>query len=1125
MQDINYISVSNKEPLWYPNVENSGSIRGDVYVSNETTQDEKNYRIQHVLVTPGTPQAGEKVLVSVTWESITADTDPASVEIWLDNSIAYKGILYFPYPGVITRTYEISAGKSIGTHQVEVRIGSNLIDRTEEWDSRVSVIEVLPRDAIFKINSLQIPKNQFYEYEDFDVDISIESITPNAEAAVLELVHDGSIIATDQIAFSEQSGQVVQKQYPINTGSSLGLKKLEARVHPLEDQGHESGDTVTASIFVNPLESDGSVAVTPKSVVIHIGDCLDLNYTSEGQVDGEVNWFSSNPEVVWVDSKGRIYSGHKYGTALIAATCGQATAGICQVQLAPAANEVWGNDEPIQVKPGLKTVLTCNWSPESTSEVVEWTSLNPAVATVDTSGTVTAIQQGRTHISATTQTTEGIQTVYFYLVVEQTVYSMWIDQPVKVVRQGHTLPLKLTTSPDNAPKVTISWESSDESVATINHKGEIYGVSPGICRITATRGDKTVSHEWYIIDDRDESLEITELSVHEEKDMNFLATAICYNHTDKDTVAYIEWLVNGEPSSYYAFSIAAYSHQYGYEYFSFNQDGEYEVEARVNWSCPESNENTKNRKSVKVYVDSSHLEPTSIYCNFPNSIEVDEMYRLQPYVDGIIPYNAVFDIMSSNPEIITATNMDNGGNAIYYLQGMQAGQATITVKLPQYNLESSFVATVADSACNETPWLSSCTHGLFRIKSVLDNAYLCSTAPETFTSGSNVYVDYRQTSSRNYLTYEQVADMQTKPMELPFDQLNSRFLFRCVPNTLFVEQIDAQFLVSGNLVYLVSNNGIYTNNYQFKFEKADGYENAYRIRCVGMAIGGKPVYLTRAVSRISTAIINESDPNSQLWIVMPYTGAALYGEDHLVSEALFRKRNSQYYTQLTRDGNDYTVSVGGIPANPSQPDGKAGFHPYSGMIHTTQNLNLNYISTAQGTITDALIKLYTAVFDCEPEEIADSNLYFNLFGMLQPDEKGFHLGVDLTYGGGRIVKSAHHGIVINSPADSADGTVAIYDESKKVTYLYVHLTDISYEQGQIISEGDELGRESNRGSDTGSPHLHFEVRKGKAQTRYQAKASYGTVFPMTRDERSEIDPISGQIVTINGRVLFPYDYM
>lgn len=106
-----------------------------------------------------------------------------------------------------------------------------------------------------------------------------------------------------------------------------------------------------------------------------------------------------------------------------------------------------------------------------------------------------------------------------------------------------------------------------------------------------------------------------------------------------------------------------------------------------------------------------------------------------------------------------------------------------------------------------------------------------------------------------------------------------------------------------------------------------------------------------------------------------------------------------------------------------------------------------------------------------------------------PEEKPFlwdcrHTGIDYKASEGMPVYSATDGKVIRVE-DGADcnkpkclSTVAIYNESVKATFIYLHMKDIKVKLGDKVRAGDLIGKVGQRGY-AKCPHLHFEAREGK----------------------------------------------
>ena len=68
-----------------------------------------------------------------------------------------------------------------------------------------------------------------------------------------------------------------------------------------------------------------------------------------------------------------------------------------------------------------------------------------------------------------------------------------LDYSTVTVPVGGTMTLKATITPSNATNYTVTWGSSDASVASISSTGVLIGVSTGTATITATAGNRTAT--------------------------------------------------------------------------------------------------------------------------------------------------------------------------------------------------------------------------------------------------------------------------------------------------------------------------------------------------------------------------------------------------------------------------------------------------------------------------------------------------------------------------------------------------------------------------------------------------------------------------------------------------------
>ena len=70
------------------------------------------------------------------------------------------------------------------------------------------------------------------------------------------------------------------------------------------------------------------------------------------------------------------------------------------------------------------------------------------------------------------------------------VSAVTLDNTELSLAVGKTATLTATCTPDTAEDLTVSWKSSDESIATVDSSGVVTAVSAGTATITATSNDE-----------------------------------------------------------------------------------------------------------------------------------------------------------------------------------------------------------------------------------------------------------------------------------------------------------------------------------------------------------------------------------------------------------------------------------------------------------------------------------------------------------------------------------------------------------------------------------------------------------------------------------------------------------
>ena len=266
--------------------------------------------------------------------------------------------------------------------------------------------------------------------------------------------------------------------------------------------------TATAGIDVTVMQSAGSIVIEPEeATLMAIGETVQLTATvldGNGQsvAGAVVMWQSGDDAVARVSAQGLV-TAVANGVAHVTATSGSATSGIDvtvmqsagSIVIAPEMATLMSLGETVQL---TATVLDGNGQPVA-GAVVTWQSNDDAVATVSAQGLVTAVANGTARIMATSGTaTAGID-----VTVMQSAGSIVIEpEEATLMAIGETVQLTATVLDGNGQPVAgavVTWQSSDESVATVSAQGLVTAVRNGVTRIWATSGSAMTSISLKII--------------------------------------------------------------------------------------------------------------------------------------------------------------------------------------------------------------------------------------------------------------------------------------------------------------------------------------------------------------------------------------------------------------------------------------------------------------------------------------------------------------------------------------------------------------------------------------------------------------------------------------------------
>jgi len=182
-------------------------------------------------------------------------------------------------------------------------------------------------------------------------------------------------------------------------------------------------------------------------------------------------------------------------TAIIA---GETVAGTPAVSFGgpPASVAVTGvtlNQNTLELFPSGTASLTATVAPaNATNKNVVWTTNHSSVATVN-NGVVTAVDGGTAEIKVTT--VDGSYSATCNVTVLVPVNGVGLNQANLNMIDGGTAQLVPVVLPTNAYLKTVSWDSSDDNIVTVDNNGKVTAVAEGTASVTVTtvNGSKTAT--------------------------------------------------------------------------------------------------------------------------------------------------------------------------------------------------------------------------------------------------------------------------------------------------------------------------------------------------------------------------------------------------------------------------------------------------------------------------------------------------------------------------------------------------------------------------------------------------------------------------------------------------------
>lgn len=231
---------------------------------------------------------------------------------------------------------------------------------------------------------------------------------------------------------------------------------------------------------------------TKKTYSLPIGVSKNIVVTiSPSSAKKSVAFKSSNTRIVTVDSKGKVTAkavGKVKITITIKGKDGKTTKKYVTINVpAVPVSNITLDQQHLTMNPEQKVKLQATVSPKNaTNKTIKWSSSNPVVADVSSTGEVTALSAGTTFISAISSNN---RMAMCQVDVKEPVESVELDASGLSMYPTQEIRLNATVLPLTASDKSVVWESADPTVATVDDTGKVTAVAVGDTTITVTTND------------------------------------------------------------------------------------------------------------------------------------------------------------------------------------------------------------------------------------------------------------------------------------------------------------------------------------------------------------------------------------------------------------------------------------------------------------------------------------------------------------------------------------------------------------------------------------------------------------------------------------------------------------
>lgn len=315
-----------------------------------------------------------------------------------------------------------------------------------------------------------------------------EVLSNNSTESIVLAKDDGTVVSRVQYSTSDfQVKKSITYKYP-ETG--FDMERLG------QNQNPTPGSVTSDQVPQNGIKVTG-VTLNKSFITMSVNQAAVLYATVAPATayNKSITWTSDNSNVVEVSQNGVLKSKAEGVAHITVTTVDGGFADVCTVYVGNVpVTGIKLNTADLSIGIGQPVILTATVTPENaTNKSVSWKSSNTNIATVDSNGVVIGKAAGKAAITAATTDANysAVCNITVYGIGNDiSVTGISLDKTNVSLTVGKVIILLARITPFNATNKQVTWNSSDSSVAVVEHNsGIVTAKGQGTAWITATTAD------------------------------------------------------------------------------------------------------------------------------------------------------------------------------------------------------------------------------------------------------------------------------------------------------------------------------------------------------------------------------------------------------------------------------------------------------------------------------------------------------------------------------------------------------------------------------------------------------------------------------------------------------------